>query len=94
MGVGPVCRRVNGYVQACTCNSGYEMWQKDWSERWRQPPKVQFSGAFQCEIPLFDNTFFIVTAICWDRGQVLGNRIGANLGLRYNFIRNFERKYA
>lgn len=69
--------------------SGYEIWQKDWSERWRQTPKVQFSGAFQCEIPLFNNRFFIIPAICWDRGQVLGNRVGATLGLRYNFLRNF-----
>lgn len=66
--------------------SGYEMWKKDWSERWRQKPKVQFSGAFQCEIPLFKNRFFIIPAICWDRGQVLGNRVGATLGLRYNFF--------
>lgn len=66
--------------------TGFDMWRKDWSEQWRQKPKVQFSGAFQCEVPLFRNKFFIVPAICWDRGQVLGNRVGATLGLRYNFF--------
>lgn len=77
---------LNYGIYHSTLYTGFDMWRQDWSEQWRQKPKVQFSGAFQCEIPLFKNKFFIVPAICWDRGQVLGNRVGGTLGLRYNFF--------
>ena len=77
---------LNYGIYHTTLYCDFDMWRKDWSERWRQKPKVQFSGAFQCEIPLLNNRLSIVPAICWDRGQVLGNRVGGTLGLRYNFF--------
>lgn len=68
------------------------IWKHPWSDHKLQKPLVQFSGGFQCEIPMLGNSFYIIPAIFWDRGKVLGNRLGMTLGVKYLFTKDFRRR--